>query len=241
MKILSGIFLSAGLCSIAKTAPLKQTIAELPKDLQAKTISMNKDFHVFTPANAEKAKKLPMILFLHGRGERGDDIRKFPVNGPVAFAKKNDFPFLVVAPQCLVGKNNKGWWNVNDIDLLLEHVKKTYPVDPKRIYLTGLSMGGFGSWSYAAKHPQKVAAVAPICGGGNPGLAKNYGKLPIWAFHGDKDKIVKLSASQRMVDAIKEVNGNAKLTIYPGVKHNSWSKTYANPKLYQWFLSHSSQ
>ena len=110
------------------------------------------------------------------------------------------------------------------------------------MYCTGLSMGGYGTWAMIAKHPKLFAAVAPICGGGNPATAKKVTEVPIWAFHGGADRVVPPSRSQAMIDAIKNAGGTkAKLTIYPGVKHNSWSKTYANEKVYEWLLSHKSK
>ena len=210
----------------------------LPDSINSKTKCLNKDFLVFSPK--KRSGKTPLILFLHGMGERGSDVNKIKKHGPTKFLQKNnDFNFIVVSPQCTKDEKGKGWWNSNDLTLLLDFIKKKYNIDEKRIYLTGLSMGGFGSWALAAHTPKTFAAVAPICGGGSPNNAKKYGKLPIWAFHGDKDTVVKLEKSKVMVDAVKKAGGNAKLTIYPGVKHNSWTQTYNNAELYKWFLSHS--
>ncbi|MCM8529875.1 MAG: prolyl oligopeptidase family serine peptidase [Lentisphaeraceae bacterium] len=224
-------------------AQVKPETTQIPDAVFSKTVSINKDFLVYKPKNYSSEKALPLMIFLHGMGERGNDILKAKKHGPSKEAEsKKDFPFILIVPQCLkdtkAGKG-KGWWKPNDLELLLTHVKKTYKVDEKRIYLTGLSMGGFGSWAWAAKSPQHFAAVAPICGGGNPKTAKSLKKLPIWVFHGDKDSAVNISKSQVMVDALKKIDGNVKFTIYPGVKHDSWTQTYANPELYTWFLSHS--
>ena len=120
----------------------------------------------------------------------------------------------------------------------MDEVSKNQPVDKKRVYLTGLSQGGFGTWSTAAEYPDKFAAIAPVCGGGKMEWAKKYGKLPIWNFHGDADRIVPPKLSRMMVEAIKKTGGNVTYTEYPGVGHNSWNKAYATPKLYEWFLSH---
>ena len=230
--------LSLSAFTIAQAAPLVKKTAHFPADLQKKLVNMNKDYLVFHPKQPGKHTKRPLIIFLHGKGQRGHSINKLKVPGPVEFANKNDFNFIVIAPQCLVDKSGNGKWDLNDIDHLLEHAKATYTVDPKRIYMTGQSMGGFGTWRYAAENPTKLAAIAPVCGGGDPRMGKKYGKLPIWAFHGDKDTIVPLSASERMVNAVKKAGGNAKLTIFEGVKHNSWVNAYAEKKLYSWFLSH---
>ena len=112
-------------------------------------------------------------------------------------------------------------------------------MDTRRIYLTGLSMGGYGTWATATRYPDRFAAIAPICGGGEVLLANLLKDTPIWAFHGDADTVVPLSKSQEMVEAVNRSGGNAKLTIYPGVNHDSWTQTYNNDALYEWFLSHS--
>ena len=216
----------------------KQAVSKLPKAVTVKLSNMNKEYLVYKPAKYEEAEKSPLIIFLHGSGEMGDNIFKVARHGIPKIAPKNDnFPFLCISPQCL--KMTKGGWLISDLNLLLDHILKNYKVDKKRIYLTGLSMGGFGSWKWAATKANVFAAVAPICGGGDPALAKKYGKLPIWVFHGEADSVVKISRSHEMVDAIKKAGGNVKLTIYPGVRHDSWTQTYNNPELYKWFLSFS--
>jgi predicted peptidase len=200
---------------------------------------MNSQVLVFTPENYDSQKSLPLMIFLHGSGERGTDINLVKKHGPPKIAEKDKhFEFITVSPQCLKDAKGKGWWEVDDLNLLLDYVQKNYKVDKSRIYLTGLSMGGFGSWAWVANNPDIFAAVVPICGGGDPKNAKKYGKLPIWAFHGDKDTAVPLKKSQEMVDAINKVDGDIKLTIYPGVGHDSWTETYKNPDVYKWLLSH---
>jgi predicted peptidase len=109
-------------------------------------------------------------------------------------------------------------------------------VDPDRVYLTGLSMGGYGTWSLAAAHPERFAAIVPICGGGNPADAAKLASLPVWVFHGAKDPTVPLERSKEMVEAIKSAGGNPRFTIYPEAGHDSWTETYNNPELYQWLL-----
>ena len=121
---------------------------------------------------------------------------------------------------------------------LSKQVLKDYPIDPDRFYLTGLSMGGYGSWALAAAQPGIFAAVAPICGGGSPADASKLKSLPIWVFHGGKDNTVPIAQSERMVDAITALGGNIKFTIYPDAGHDSWTATYDNPELYEWFLQH---
>ena len=185
----------------------------------------------------EQEKQWPTILFLHGAGERGDDVAKVKSHGPAKIVEAGrDLPFIVVSPQC----PSKQWWPVKVEVLmgLLDEIEEKYDVDPERIYLTGLSMGGYGSWSLASMYPDRFAAVAPICGGGMPYLGRNFKNLPVWAFHGAKDEVVPLQRSQEMVDAINNAGGNAELTVYPEAGHDSWTETYDNPKLYEWFLNH---
>ena len=176
-----------------------------------------------------------MIVFLHGAGERGIDIQKVKKHGPPKIVESNpDFEFIVLSPQCPAGQR----WNPQDVLSLVNHVLETHKVDRQRVYLTGLSMGGYGTWDTAVNHPYAFAAIAPICGGGNPLFARKIRHLPIWVFHGAKDKVVPLSQSKLMVDAVKKAGGNPKFTIYPEAGHDSWTKSYANPELYKWFLQH---
>ena len=181
---------------------------------------------------------LPTILFLHGAGQRGsnlDDVKKYGL--PKIVEQQADFPFIVISPQSPCGE----YWNVERLSALLDQVIVSYPVDPDRLYLTGLSMGGYGTWHLAAAQPERFAAIAPICGGGNPQGARHLKNLPVWAFHGAKDNVVPLSESEIMVSALKARDGNVKFTVYPEAKHDSWTQTYNNPELYKWFLQHQRQ
>ncbi len=201
-----------------------------------KTISCK--YLLFLPEGyGKKQHRWPMILFLHGAGEGGDDLEKVKVHGlPKIVEKQKDFPFIVVSPQYPKGD----WWThrVDVLINLLDNIVSRYNVDTERIYLTGLSMGGYGTWDLACKYPERFAAVAPICGGGSTDVARNLVNVPVWAFHGAKDDVVFLKASQEMVDAVNKAGGNAKLTVYPDAGHNSWTKTYDNKQLYDWFLEH---
>lgn len=209
-----------------------------------KTVSAH--YLLFLPQGygRQKSKRWPLILFLHGAGERGTNLWKVAVHGPPKIVKdKRDFPFIVVSPQCPSGQR----WENETLLALLDDVTKTYKVDKSRVYLTGLSMGGFGTWSLGLAHPDRFAAIAPICGGGDPLVlllsdpkkANALRTLPVWAFHGAKDPVVKLEESQRMVEAMKRVGAReVELTVYPEAEHDSWTETYSNPKLYDWFLQH---
>jgi predicted peptidase len=188
------------------------------------------------PDGYNKQEKCPLMIFLHGRGEWGDNLNRVKIHGPPKNVKNNNTtPFIIVSPQSPKGE----YWKVEKLSRLLDHILATTKSDPERVYLTGLSMGGFGTWSWAASEPQRFAAAIPICGGGNPRNAEKLVNLPIWAFHGGKDNVVALSKSEAMVDAIRGAGGTkVKLTIYPEARHDSWTKTYNNPEIYNWLLAH---
>lgn len=179
----------------------------------------------------------PLIVYLHGSGERGDDPAILHEYGPNTYLKnKPDFPFLVVSPQCPLERR----WEVEiyALEAFLLHIFEAYLVDRTRVYLTGNSMGGYGTWHWAGAQPQYFVALAPICGGGSPYIGRYLSDIPVWAFHGDADSIVDIGESARMVNAVNRNGGNAELTIYAGVEHDSWTQTYLNPELYNWFLLH---
>jgi len=199
--------------------------------------TLSSRYLLFLPAGyGEKEQKWPLMLFLHGAGERGDDLEKVKLHGPPKIAeKKKDFPFILVSPQCSEDK----WWP-NEIDMLtnlLDDIVERYEVDEERVYLTGLSMGGYGAWRLVTEEPERFAAAAPICGGGIPALAEKFKDVPVWAFHGAKDGVVPLKESEDMVNALKACGGQVKLTVYPDAEHDSWTETYNNEELYKWFLS----
>jgi predicted peptidase len=175
----------------------------------------------------------PLILFLHGAGERGADLELVKVHGlPKLLDAWPDFPFIVVSPQC----PRDAWWSNDVLNALVEEAASRYAVDEDRIYVTGLSMGGYGTWSLAVEYPHKFAAVAPICGGGIPPLACRIKNVPVWAFHGAEDDVVPLAESERMVNSLKGCGGNVRFTVYGGVGHDCWTRTYEDPALYSWFL-----
>ena len=229
-----------------KQAPAQDTVQQ-PKSFTktiTKTVSAN--YLLFLPKgyDAKSEKKWPLIFFLHGAGERGTNLWKVAVHGPPKIVKdKADFPFIVASPQCPDGQH----WSEDVLLNLLDEVVSQNAVDKHRIYLTGLSMGGFGSWSLGAQYPERFAAIAPVCGGGEwvrvvlagGKKAAALKSLGVWAFHGGKDPVVKLEESQRMVEAFKKIGcTDVKLTVYPEAGHDSWTETYNNPELYEWFLKH---
>lgn len=181
----------------------------------------------------KKNDSFPLLIFLHGSGERGTDINKVKVHGPPSFVDtRKDFPFITVSPQCPEGT----WWVIEDLQVLLEQLKETYRIDSDRIYLTGLSMGGFGTWVWACQYPTQFAAIAPVCGGGDIQFADELNSTPVWAFHGENDPVVPVKRTIEMVESVNANGGLARMTIYPGVGHDSWVEAYKNEELYQWLL-----
>jgi len=192
-------------------------------------------YWLYLPVNDSEEMKCPLVLFLHGAGERGDDLEKVKVHGPPKLVEqRSDCPAIVVSPQC----PNERIWSPTQLSLLLDKCMETLKVHPDRVYVTGLSMGGFGTWALCAKEPERFAAAVPICGGGDVSKAARLVKLPIWVFHGAKDTVVTPDYSQKMVDAIRAAGGaRVELTVYPEAKHDSWTETYANDDVAKWLLS----
>ncbi len=183
-------------------------------------------------------RKWPVMMFLHGSGERGDDLSLVKVHGPPKLvAERPDFPFIVISPQC-----PKDQWWPGDVQQhllaeLLDSVLTRFNTDPQRVSVTGLSMGGFGAWTLAARYPHRFAAAVPICGGGDPDDAMQLKSVPFWVFHGAKDFGVPLKLSEEMVAAVQSAGGQAKLTVYPEAGHDSWTETYKNEAVYDWLLA----
>jgi predicted peptidase len=198
------------------------------------TIKVKLNYLLYLPEGYEESQKAwPLVLFLHGAGESGNELAKVKVHGPPKLVEAGkSFPFIVVSPQ----SPGRGW-RPEALNALLDEVCEKYRVDPDRIYVTGLSMGGFGTWSLAASRPGRFAALAPICGGGNPRDASALKDIPVWVFHGAKDNVVPLSRSEEMVKALKDAGADVKFTVYDDAGHDSWTETYNNPGLYEWLLS----
>lgn len=201
----------------------------------SRTVTVELDYLISLPQGYEGKEKWPLILFLHGSGERGSDLEKVKVHGPPKLIQSGkQLPFIVVSPQCPSQRR----WHATELSLLLDEIEEQYKVDKDRIYVTGLSMGGFGTWELATFSPERFAAIAPICGGGDRQFAKTLQDLPAWIFHGAKDTAVPVERSIEMATAIKSSGGQPKLTIYPDAGHDSWTQTYQNMELYDWFLQH---
>jgi predicted peptidase len=223
----------------------------------------------------DDTKKWPVILFLHGHGERGEDLELVLKHGPIMeVATGRDLPFIIIAPQLPsrpesvpAVKRREGWpedkrkpmgretlgeqvtwgplgppngWHESEKDLLLilDNVLRETRADPDRVYLTGLSYGGFGAWYMATHHPDRWAAVAPMCGAGEPGLVHHIGRTPVWLFQGGRDTLVLPEWPLKTADALDEAGGDVRVTVHEDLAHECWTRVYAGEDFYHWLLSH---
>jgi predicted peptidase len=198
------------------------------------------DYLLYLPDgyHSKTDQQFPLILFLHGMGERGSDLNRVKLHGiPRNLEAGQELPFVVVSPQCPADSH----WTleVEKLNALLTDVIARYRIDQNRVYLTGMSMGGAGTWLLAAAYPQHFAAIAPVCARIVPMPVPRLAKLPIWVFHGDADEAVPVSNATYTVNALKALGADVQLTIYPDVGHDSWVQAYNDPALYEWFLSHA--
>jgi predicted peptidase len=203
------------------------------------------DYLLFVPRDYQEGSTTlwPLILFLHGRGESGDNLNIVKRHGiPKVIEEAEDFPCITVSPQCPA---NTDWVAlIEPLMSLLSSIIEEFQVDRQRVYLTGLSMGGRGTWALAVEYPEIFAALIPICGR-VPGVDQFMDKVkvlkdvPIWVFHGAKDSTVPVQNSESIVAALRAVQGNVNYTVYPDADHDSWTETYSNPELYRWMLSQS--
>lgn len=198
----------------------------------------NFGYLLFLPKDYGKDNhKWPVMVFLHGSGERGDDLNLVKVHGPPKLVESRpDFPFILISPQCPKDHSWFGEVQPHLLAQLLDGVLARFATDHQRVVVTGLSMGGFGSWMMTARYPNRFAAAVPICGGGNPDDAPQLKSVPFWVFHGGKDTGVPLKLSEEMVAAVTSAGGSAKLTVYPEAGHDSWTETYKNEAVYDWLL-----
>lgn len=223
--------------TVSKTEPAAGP--SMPTGFLNKTMNVDgadRSYVVYVPRDYRPDSKWPLILFLHGAGERGDDgLAQSDVGiGRAIRFHPDRFPCIVVMPQC----PKDVWWDkvTTHIDVALRQSLAEYSIDPDRVYLTGLSMGGYASWQYGAEHSDQFAAIVPICGGGKSAAPTVLAKVPIWAFHGEDDSVVRPSETTRMVEAVQKAGGTIRCTMYPGVDHNSWDKTYGDPEVISWLL-----
>lgn len=211
-------------------------MAQQVRTFETSTTALRYLLHV--PSGKEKGRRWPLILSLHDAGERGSDIELVRHYG-IPHVADNDpaFPYIAVSPQCPLGTM---WtFQLEALNSLVEHLINAHPIDPDRIYVTGFGMGGYGTWNMAVAYPERFAGIAPVCGGGDPDTVCAIRHLPVWAFHGALDNVVLIRESRKMVDSLRECGGRVRFTIYPNAGHDSWTRTYANPRLYEWFSSHT--
>ncbi len=230
-----------------RSATTKRAPRRLPRGFTAKTVMMpdgsERKYAIFIPPlyDADKSHRWPVIIALHGSGERGKDGIKQTTVGlaPQIVARTHKFPFIAVFPQAhgmwFRGANEAANWAI------LNDVLEEYRADPDRVYLTGFSMGGFGTWEMAVAHPDAFAAIIPICGAGPPDYMTNILNLPTWAFHGALDKNVPVERSRELVRELKRLGAHPRYTEYPAIAHDSWNRAYATPDLWRWLLKQRRQ
>jgi predicted peptidase len=226
--VLAAIAMLAALPALAKSRARKMT----------STVTSTMNYLRFLPKSySAKGAGVPLILFLHGSGERGTDLEKVKAWGPPAIAEKDaDFPFMVVSPQLADGEA----WHALALKGLLDQVLAKYNVDRRRVYLTGLSLGGYGAWDLASRYPDYFAAVAPICGGGIARAVGSMRAIPTWVFHGKLDDAVPEAESARMVAALQEAGGDVRYTVLPEGGHvDAWVHAYDKAGLFEWFLQNT--
>ena len=216
-------------------------------------------YRFLLPDTLPAGRHFPLVLFLHGAGERGDNNRSQLRHGVRRFAlpeSRAAHPAFILVPQCPAGEGrNAGYWlgrhpkakgrdDVNGagdmLAMLLQltaAILERYPVDPQRIYVTGISMGGFATWALMAMRPDLFAASVPVCGGGDPGWAPRMKDIPVWAFHGAEDNVVPVEYTRRMVESLRAAGGNPKYTEYAGTGHDSWTPAYEEPDLLDWMFA----
>ncbi len=222
-------------CFLALRAPAQTNASpQLEKHFSAVIkVKVNYDYLLFLPEGyAQSKQRWPLMLFLHGAGESGTNLLKIKKLGPPMLVdSKPDFPFILVSPQ-----SPGNGWNPDALNALLDDVMHNYRVDRDRIYVTGPSMGGTGTWTLASAHPEKFAAIVPISSGGETGDVRKLRQMPIWAFQGAKDPTVKVARIEATVAAFRAAGSNIKLTIYPDAVHDAWTQAYSYPELFRWLL-----
>jgi predicted peptidase len=234
-----GIFLAAFILSGCSSSFVTESGLKRQQEKKLKAefkqiVEVN--YLLYLPQNYTDDEKYPLMMFLHGSGERGTDLELVKKHGPPKLIEQGkEFPFIVVSPQCPSGIR----WKTNILISLLDEIIENYNVDENKIYITGLSMGGYGTWKLANEIPERLAAIVPICGWGDAWTICEIGDLPVWAFHGAKDVVVPIQKSKELIDALNRCKGNSKLTIYPETNHDSWTQTYDNSEIYEWLLKQS--
>ena len=198
----------------------------------------NFNYVKYLPRDYDESKKYPLVFFLHGAGERGDDTDSAARHGYLRYIREEgaEYPFIIIAPQCPADK----YWAcyTESLFAFLDYICETLPIDLDRVYLTGLSMGGTGTWMLAMAEPERFAAIAPICGSGIYWYGEALVNVPIMVYHGDCDEIVPLEDSTQMLHSVNRHGGKAEIKVLYGVGHWAWDIAYVGDELYTWLLSH---
>jgi predicted peptidase len=185
--------------------------------------------------SAESGAEFPLLLFLHGGGESGDNIERVKTHGPPGMIKEGkEFPFMVLSPQ---NPHPRKLWNETALITLLDRIVKEYRVDKSRIWVAGLSRGGYGAWRMAIQYPDRFAALVAVCGETPDHYARWLGDMPIWVFHGEEDRTISIKESDEMVAALKKNGNPVRYTKYPNTGHNAWDQAFSDPELYKWLLA----
>ncbi|HVS37450.1 MAG TPA: prolyl oligopeptidase family serine peptidase [Gemmataceae bacterium] len=261
MKPLAALIAGAVLAAAPLTAhaePKEGSLDLLEKKTYTDADGKKLLYRLLQPMTVDPKRRYPLVVFLHGAGERGDDNEKQLVHGVPEFLKpenRTQYPCFLIAPQCPA---NEKWvdvdWGAETtvqpekpsesmrlVLALIDQMQKDDPIDAKRIYITGLSMGGYGTWDAIARRPELFAAAVPICGGGDENTAPKIASIPIWAFHGSKDPAVKVSRTLGMIDALRKAGGDPGCTIYPGEGHASWVPAYRDAAMMKWLFAQKKQ
>ena len=250
----------------------------IKKEYFSDELNTSRDYWFYIPKEyvEEGNDEFPLMIFLHGNGERGNDIEKVLIHGPLKEIQNGrDFPFFIIAPQMpdfpegfkYVGspyswkeksrqpmkRETTDWdirwdefyppygWDKISADLikLINDAKDNYPIDERRIYITGLSYGGYGTWFMLINYPEIWAAGVPVCGAGNPKNVYKIGEIPVWLFHGGKDRVILPEWSLETADSLEASSGNIRVTVHEDLGHNCWERVYEGKDIYYWLLSHS--
>ena len=233
----AGLLLAAA-AGVRGEAPMTNALREAGLVTEIRQPVRIKYLEYLPPAyERDPSVRWPLLLFLHGAGERGDDLAVVRKHGPPKQATAGmDLPFVMIAPQCPAEAWWTDWAQIGALKALVDDACARLRVDRARIYLTGLSMGGYGTWRLAQEYPDLFAAIAPICGGGQPLRADRLRNMPAWVFHGARDTVVPPRESEAMVEALRRMGGKVEFTVYPEAGHDSWTAAYDDPALYEWFL-----
>lgn len=221
-----------GAAALIKAGPF--VVGEHTEEFFQSASQVRFPFLQYLPENYENQESWPLVLTLHHAGAPGKDLVKVKDQGiPKLIESGRDFPFITVAPQL------PHWmpWHPDHLSQFLDFIEGSLNIDKSRIYVTGMSLGGFGTFDLAAHDPKRFAAIAPICGGGKAFLAKRLVDTNIWAFHGDRDFVVEIEYTQKMIEAIRAEGGAPRFTIYKGAGHSIAERTYNDPRFFDWLLA----